>query len=107
MARGSGDCRLIRSDVGAGVSGRGCGTYTSLMTWSRITIEPEKMGGRACIRGLRMPVSTVVRMVASGMTVAEIIEAHPQLEPADITEALEYAATLAEQQTIPLRRAAS
>jgi uncharacterized protein (DUF433 family) len=77
------------------------------MTWSRITIEPDKMGGRACIRGMRMPVSTVVRMVASGMSVPEIIEAHPQLEPADITEALEYAATLADQQTIPLRRAAS
>ena len=72
-----------------------------------ITIEPDKMGGRACIRGLRMPVSTVVRMVASGMSFDEIIGAHPELEPRDITEALVYAASLAEERTIPLRRAAS
>jgi uncharacterized protein (DUF433 family) len=77
------------------------------MKWSRITIEPEKMSGRACIRGLRLPVSTVVRLVASGMSVEEIIDAHPELEPADITQALEYAASLADERTIPLRRAAS
>ena len=77
------------------------------MKWTRITIEPGKMGGRACIRGLRMPVATVVRMVASGMSPAEIIEAHPELEAADITEALEYAASLADSTTIPLRRTGS
>jgi uncharacterized protein (DUF433 family) len=77
------------------------------MKWSRITIEPDKMSGRACIRGLRLPVSTVVRMVASGMSTAEIIDAHPELQPPDITEALEYAASLADERTIPLRRAAS
>lgn len=81
--------------------------YTLTMKWSRITIEPGKMSGRACIRGLRLPVSTIVRMVASGMSPQEIVEAHPELEPADITEALEYAASLAEERTIPLRRAAS
>jgi uncharacterized protein (DUF433 family) len=62
------------------------------MKWTRITVEPGKMGGRACIRGLRMPVATVVRMIASRMTFEEIIEAHTELEPADIAEALEYAA---------------
>jgi uncharacterized protein (DUF433 family) len=62
------------------------------MNWTRITVEPGKMGGRACIRGLRMPVATVVRMVASRMTFEQIIEAHPELEPADIVDALEYAA---------------
>ena len=77
------------------------------MAWTRITIEPEKMNGRACIRGLRMPVATVVRMVASGMTFDEIVEAHPELERADITEALEYAASLADAQTMPLRRTGS
>jgi uncharacterized protein (DUF433 family) len=60
------------------------------MNWPRMTIEPGKMGGRACIRGLRLPVATVVRLVASGMTFDEVIEAHPELERADITEALEY-----------------
>jgi uncharacterized protein (DUF433 family) len=74
------------------------------MKWARITVEPGKMGGRACIRGLRMPVATVVRMVASEMSFEEIVAAHPELERADILEALEYAAGLAEERTIPLRR---
>ena len=77
------------------------------MNWARITIEPGKMSGRACIRGLRMPVATVVRMVASDMTFDEIIEAHPELERADIIEALEYAANLAEEKILPLRRTGS
>jgi uncharacterized protein (DUF433 family) len=72
-----------------------------------ITIEPAKMGGRACIRGLRIPVATVVRMVASGMSPAEIIDAHPELEPEDIREALQYAATLADERVIPLKRTGS
>lgn len=65
------------------------------------------MGGRACIRGLRMTVSTVVRMVASNLSFDEILEAHPELERADILEALAYAAMLADEKTMPLRRAAS
>jgi uncharacterized protein (DUF433 family) len=77
------------------------------MNWPRITIEPGKMGGRACIRGLRMTVSTVVRMVASNLSFDEILEAHPELERADILEALAYAAMLADEKTMPLRRAAS
>lgn len=72
------------------------------MTFSRITFDAEKLGGQACIRGLRIPVATVVRCVASGMTVREIIEAYPELEPEDVTEALEYAAYLAEDRIIPL-----
>lgn len=74
-----------------------------MMSWSRITFDPAKMGGRPCIRGLRMPVATIVRMAASGMSHAEIVEEHPELEPADITEALEYAASLADERVIPLR----
>jgi len=54
------------------------------------------MGGRACIRGMRIPVATVVRMVASGMTNAEIIDAHPKLTQEDTCKALEYAAALTE-----------
>lgn len=72
------------------------------MTWERITIDPEQMGGQACIRGLRIPVATVVRCVASGMSTTEILEAHPDLEAEDIAEALRYAARLTEDRVIPL-----
>lgn len=73
------------------------------MTWSRITFNPNQMGGQACIRGMRLPVATIVRCVASGMTTREIIEAYPDLEEADIAESLEYAATLTEDRVLPLR----
>lgn len=62
----------------------------------RITINPKQLGGQACIRGLRIPVATVVRCVASGMTNAEILEAYPDLEAADIAAALHYAAAVTE-----------
>ena len=62
------------------------------MAFERITINAEKMGGVACIRGLRIPVATVVDMVASGMTSDEIIADFPDLEYEDIAEALRYAA---------------
>lgn len=74
------------------------------MTFSRITFDADKLGGQACIRGLRIPVATVVRCVASGMTVQEIIEVYPELEPEDVAEALEYAACLAEDRVIPLNQ---
>ena len=66
------------------------------MKWNRITFDPNQMGGQACIRGLRIPVATVVRSVASGMSNEEILEAYPDLEEEDISEALRYAATLTE-----------
>ena len=72
------------------------------MAFERITFDPEKMGGQACIRGLRIPVATVVRCVASGMSTAEIVKAYPELEEEDIAEALRYAATLAEDRIVPL-----
>jgi len=62
------------------------------MEYTRITINPNQMGGVPCLRGLRIPVATVVDMVADGMSVKEIMEAFPDLEEADITEALRYAA---------------
>jgi len=62
------------------------------MTFTRITVDPEKMGGVPCIRGLRIPVATVVEMVAEGMGDEEILRAYPDLEPEDIREALHYAA---------------
>lgn len=58
----------------------------------RITIRPDHMGGVPCIRGMRMPVATVVRMVANGLSIAQIIELHPKLEAEDVREALLFAA---------------
>ena len=72
------------------------------MKFTRITIDPEKMGGVACIRGLRIPVSTIVGMVANGMTEKEILDAYPDLEPEDIREALLYAAEAEKERQIPL-----
>lgn len=72
------------------------------MKFTRITIEPDKMGGVPCIRGLRIPVATVVGMIANGMTEKAILEAYPDLEPEDIREALLYAAEAVKERQIPL-----
>ena len=71
------------------------------MKFTRITIEQDKMGGIACIRGLRIPVATVVGMVANGMTGKEILDAYPDLEQEDIREALLYAAEAVKERQIP------
>ncbi len=70
---------------------------------TRITIEPEKMDGQPCIRGLRFPVVTVLRMVAGGMTTDEIIDEHPDLEADDVSAALNYAAEALAEHYYPLR----
>jgi uncharacterized protein (DUF433 family) len=72
------------------------------MRFTRITVDPRQMGGVLCIRGLRMPVATVVGMVADGMTVAEIPKEHPILEANDISEALYFAAEAVRERMIPL-----
>ncbi len=72
------------------------------MKFTRITIEPDKMGGVPCIRGLRIPVATVVGMVANGMTEKDILKAYPDLESEDIREALLYAAEAVKERQIPL-----
>jgi uncharacterized protein (DUF433 family) len=59
-----------------------------IMNFTRITVNPKQMGGVPCIRGLRIPVSSVVGMVAEGMTEEEILKAFPDLDRADIREAL-------------------
>lgn len=74
------------------------------MDFTRITIDPAKMGGVPCVRGLRIPVSTVVGMVADGMTEDEILGAYPDLEPEDIRESLRYAAAAVREREIPLIR---
>jgi uncharacterized protein (DUF433 family) len=62
------------------------------MQFPRITTRPDQMGGGPCIRGLRIPVATVVRMMANGLSVAEILDLHPDLEAEDVREALLFAA---------------
>jgi uncharacterized protein (DUF433 family) len=61
------------------------------MRFTGITVNPDQMGGVPCLRGLRIPVATVVDMVADGMTTEEILIAFPDLQREDITEALRYA----------------
>ncbi len=77
------------------------------MRFERITVEPDKMGGVACIRGLRVPVATVVGMVAEGMTTDEILKAYPDLQRDDVREALEYAAEAVRERDLALRRGGS
>ena len=73
-----------------------------MMTFTRITVQPDQMGGVPCIRGLRIPVATVVDMVADGMATDEILAAYPDLEPADIEEALRYAAEAVRERELPI-----
>jgi uncharacterized protein (DUF433 family) len=72
------------------------------MTFTRITVRADQMDGVPCIRGLRIPVATVVGMIADGMTTSEIIEAYPDLEIADVQEALRYAAEAVRERELPL-----
>lgn len=76
------------------------------MSFERITVDPELMGGVPTIRGLRIPVSTVVSLVADGMTVDEICTDLPDLAPDDVAEALRYAAEAVRERSIPLRHPA-
>jgi uncharacterized protein (DUF433 family) len=68
--------------------------------FDRVTFDPAVMGGRACIRGLRITVGLVVSLVAEGQSVADIIKNYPDLEPEDIRQALAYAAWLAREEII-------
>lgn len=72
----------------------------------RITLNPEVMGGKPCIRGLRVTVGTIVGLLASGHSTAEILEMYPYLEEEDISQALTYAAWRVEEIEIPLRMVA-
>jgi len=75
------------------------------MAYTRITVDPDKMGGVPCIRRLRIPVATVVGMVSSGMKEDEILAEYPDLEREDIREALQYAAEAVQERQIPLAAA--
>jgi uncharacterized protein (DUF433 family) len=72
------------------------------MKYIRITVNPHQMGGVPCIRALRIPVATVVGMVAEGMAEAEILGAFPDLEREDIRESLQYAAKAVRERELPL-----
>lgn len=72
------------------------------MKFTRITVDPRQMNGVPCIRGLRIPVATVVAMVADGMAEAEILAAYPDLEREDLREALRYAAAAVRERELPL-----
>lgn len=74
-------------------------------TWTRITFDPQVMGGRACIRGMRVTAGMILGLLAAGRTTSEILHAYPYLEEADIREALAYAAWRLEESDTPLRRA--
>ncbi len=72
------------------------------MTFTRITIDPKQMGGVPCIRRLRIPVATIVDMVAEGLGAEEILDAYPDLEAEDVKEALRYAAEAVRERELPL-----
>jgi uncharacterized protein (DUF433 family) len=72
------------------------------MVFTRITVRADQMGGVPCIRGLRIPVATVVGMVADAMTEAEILAGYPDLEPEDVREALRFAAEAVRERELPL-----
>jgi uncharacterized protein (DUF433 family) len=70
--------------------------------FDRITFDPRIMGGRACIRSMRITVSLLVNLVANGMTIHEILGEYPGLEAEDVRQALQYASALANEEVHPL-----
>jgi uncharacterized protein (DUF433 family) len=70
--------------------------------FKRITIDPRRMAGVPCIRNLRIPVATIVDMMAEGMDSAEILQAYPDLEQEDIREALRFAAEAVRERELPV-----
>lgn len=73
-----------------------------MKAYDRITFDPQILGGRACIRGMRISVSLLVNLVANGMSVDQILKEYPLLEADDIRQALQYAAVLANEELHPL-----
>lgn len=72
------------------------------MNFTRITVDPNQMGGAPCIRGLRVPVTTIVGMVADGMSRRDIVAAYPDLTIEDIDDSLRYAAQAVRERSLPL-----
>ena len=78
-----------------------------MLGFDRITFDPNVMGGRACIRGMRITVSLIVNLVANGMSTEEILAEYPYLEPDDVHQALAYAAWLADESVHTLEMVAA
>lgn len=76
------------------------------MRYERITVRPDQMAGQPCIRGLRIPVATVLGMLADGMSHADILAAYPDLENDDILESMRYAAEAVRERELPLKTVA-
>ena len=76
------------------------------MAYERITIDPARMRGVPCIRGLRIPVATLIGQLAAGQTAQDLLADFPDLEPDDIPAALEYAAAAVQERELPLTRPA-
>lgn len=74
--------------------------------FDRITVDAAQMGGVPCIRGLRIPVATVLRLLAGGATAEQILADYPDLETEDIRESLRYAAAFASERELPISRSA-
>ncbi len=73
-----------------------------LQNLDRITFDLQIMGGKACVRGMRVPVSLILNLLANGKTAEEIIDDYPYLEPEDIQQSMLYAAWLSQDKIIPL-----
>ena len=76
------------------------------MSFTRITVRTDQMGGVPCIRGLRIPVATVVGMIADGMSIPEVLAVYPDLEDEDVREGLRYAAEAVRERELPLAASA-
>jgi uncharacterized protein (DUF433 family) len=77
-----------------------------MTNFARITVDPLQMGGVPCVRHLRIPVATVLRLLAGGLTETQILADYPDLELADIRECLRFAAASASERELPLPRSA-
>lgn len=73
-----------------------------MQNFSRITLDPQVMGGKPCIRGMRVTVGTVVGLIAAGKNIEEVLAEYPYLEREDVLQALSYAAWRAEEREVPL-----
>jgi uncharacterized protein (DUF433 family) len=77
-----------------------------MKNFQRITVDPAQMGGVPCVRHMRIPVATVLRMLAGGLTAVEILSEYPDLQAEDIRECLRFAAASAMERELPLPRSA-
>jgi len=78
-----------------------------MLGFDRITFDPNILGGKACIRGMRISVSLIVNLVANGMTAPQIVAEYPDLEEEDVAQALKYAAWITDDQFLPATETAS